>query len=228
MPWFCSAPPAPARACYVVIPRVLDAPGPVVVTSTRPDVLTATLAARAKVGPVGVISADGSVGDLAETVKWSPIRGCADGRIAAARAQVLAAGSSAGVEDANFWQGWTEKVIKSLLHAAALGEKGIDDLWRWSQSAPAAQAAVIILADAEHDPALAGKIEPGWAATLAEVVDGDDKFRGNVWAGVGRALAGLDLIRAGPLTGEYEWTVWARASTPPTGRVAEVGGGRID
>ena len=96
-------PSGAGKGVYVVIPRVLDAPGPVVVTSTRPDVLTATLTARAKVGPVGVISADGSVGDLAETVKWSPIRGCAYGRIAAARAQVLAAGSSAGVEDANFW-----------------------------------------------------------------------------------------------------------------------------
>ena len=28
------------------------------------------------------------------------------------------------MEDANFWQGWTEKVIKALLHAAALGEQG--------------------------------------------------------------------------------------------------------
>ena len=186
-------PSGAGKGVYVVIPRVLDAPGPVVVTSTRPDVLTATLTARAKLGPVGVISADGSVGELAETVKWSPIRGCTDGRIATARAQVLAAGSSAGVEDANFWQGWTEKVIKALLHAAALGDKGIDDLWRWSQSAPRRKAAVTILDVAEQNPKLRGTVEAGWSATLAEVVDGDEKFRGNVWAGVGRALAGLDL-----------------------------------
>ena len=46
-------PSGAGKGVYVVIPRVLDAPGPVVVTSTRPDVLTATLTARAKLGPVG-------------------------------------------------------------------------------------------------------------------------------------------------------------------------------
>ena len=50
------------------------------------------------------------------------------------------------------------------------------------------------------------RAEPGWADTLAQVVDGDEKFRGNVWAGVGKALAGLDLAdvraRFDPAAGE--------------------------
>ncbi len=45
----------------------------------------------------------------------------------------------------------------------------------------------------EGDPSNLGRVEPGWAATLATVVDGEEKFRGNVWAGVAKALAGLDL-----------------------------------
>ena len=52
-------------------------------------------------------------------VRWSPIQGCRDGRIAAARAQVLAAGSAGGVEDASFWQGWSEKVITALRRGGA-------------------------------------------------------------------------------------------------------------
>ncbi|HEY5149781.1 MAG TPA: TraM recognition domain-containing protein, partial [Mycobacterium sp.] len=124
------------------------------------------------------------------------------------RAQVLAAGSSSGVEDSSFWQGWSEKVIKALLHAAAWGDAGIDELWRWSQSAVAAKAALAILHNQEgretaHTDA---RVEPGWADTLAQVVDGDEKFRGNVWAGVGKALAGLDLAdvraRFNPAPGE--------------------------
>ena len=51
------------------------------------------------------------------------------------------------MEDASFWQGWSEKVIKALLHAAAWGDAGIDDLWRWSQSAVAAKAALAVLQD---------------------------------------------------------------------------------
>ena len=49
-----------------------------------------------------------------------------------------------------------------------------------------------ILDRAEQYPGLLG-LEVGWASTLAEVINGDDRFRSNVWAGVGRALAGLDL-----------------------------------
>ncbi len=187
-------PSGAGKGVYVVVNRVLDAPGAVVVTSTRPDVLAVTMTARSKVGPVGVIATDGSVDRLPEMVRWSLIAGCRDGRVATARAQVLAAGSSAGVEDASFWQDWSEKVIKALLHAAAWGDVGIDDLWRWTQSAAAAKAGLAILQNLDRRvPSDACRVEPGWADTLAQVFDGDDKFRGNVWAGVGKAMAGLDL-----------------------------------
>ncbi len=187
-------PSGAGKGVYVVNNRILDAPGAVVATSTRPDVLSVTITQRRAIGPVAVMATDGSMDGLPEVVRWSPIQGCRDGRVAAARAQVLAAGSSSGVEDASFWQGWTEKVIKTLLHAAAWSNTGIDDLWRWSQSAVAARSALAVLYDLEgRDAGAGGRIEPGWADTLAQVVDGDDKFRGNVWAGVGKALAGLDL-----------------------------------
>jgi type IV secretory pathway TraG/TraD family ATPase VirD4 len=187
-------PSGAGKGVYVVINRILDAPGAVVATSTRPDVLSVTISQRRTVGPVAVIATDGSMDGLPEIVRWSPIQGCRDGRIAAARAQVLAAGSSSGVEDASFWQGWTEKVIKILLHAAAWSNTGVDDLWRWSQSAVAARSALAVLHDLDgRDTGAGQRVEPGWADTLAQVVEGDDKFRGNVWAGVGKALAGLDL-----------------------------------
>ncbi|WP_420124017.1 type IV secretory system conjugative DNA transfer family protein [Nakamurella sp.] len=187
-------PSGAGKGVYVVNNRILDAPAAVVATSTRPDVLSVTISQRRQVGPVAVIATDGSMDGLPEIVRWSPIQGCRDGRIAAARAQVLAAGSSSGVEDASFWQGWTEKVIKTLLHAAAWSNTGIDDLWRWSQSAVAARSALAALQDLDgRDTGSGERVEPGWADTLAQVVEGDDKFRGNVWAGVGKSLAGLDL-----------------------------------
>jgi type IV secretion system protein VirD4 len=89
-------PSGAGKGVYVVINRVLDAPGAVVVTSTRPDVLAVTLSARSKLGPVGVIATDGSVDGLPEMVRWSLIAGCQDGKVAAARAQVLPPGRRPG------------------------------------------------------------------------------------------------------------------------------------
>jgi type IV secretion system protein VirD4 len=40
------------KGLHVVIPMILDAPGAVITTSTRPDKLAVTLHARAKLGPV--------------------------------------------------------------------------------------------------------------------------------------------------------------------------------
>ncbi len=165
---------------------ILDAPGSCLVTSIRPDILQISVTARTKIGPVGVIAADGSVAGIPEMVKWSLIIGSRDGAVATARATVLSSGSSSGVEHASFWEDWTQKVVKALLHAADWAELGIDDLWRWSQSTPAARTAVEILEQLEGDRSNVGRVEPGWAATLASVVDGEEKFHGNVWPALPR------------------------------------------
>ena len=52
-------PPRSGKGQSIVIPMILDAPGPVVTTSTRPDNLAVTLAARSRVGPVAVFDPQG-------------------------------------------------------------------------------------------------------------------------------------------------------------------------
>ena len=47
-------PPRSGKGAHIVINAILDAPGPVVTTSTRPDNLTTTLRARQRIGPVAV------------------------------------------------------------------------------------------------------------------------------------------------------------------------------
>ncbi len=47
-------PPRSGKGLHIVIPSILDAPGAVVVTSTRPDNLTASLRARQRIGPTAV------------------------------------------------------------------------------------------------------------------------------------------------------------------------------
>ncbi len=178
-------PSGAGKTTYVVVPRILAAPGALVVTSIRPDVLTPTMTERAKVGPVQVIAPDGSLDALPESCGWSPIYGCENGRTAIARAKVLVAGTSAGVQDQSYWETKSAEIVQYLLHAAALGQRGMDELWRWTKNPGYASAAAEILST--HPDA-----QPGWFDGLESIITADDRLRDNVWSGVATAFSGLD------------------------------------
>lgn len=95
-------PPRSGKGLHVVINAILDAPGAVVTTSTRPDNLTATIQARSAEGrPVAVFDPQHLAEGIPAGLRWSPIRGCEDPLTAMIRATGLAAGtglSAGGVE----------------------------------------------------------------------------------------------------------------------------------
>ena len=127
-------PPRTGKGLHLVIPWVLDAPGPVVCTSTRPDTLAVTLATRASVGPVAIFDPQRLAG-LPGGLRWSPIRGCETPRTALVRARGLASGAGwnrGTVSDGEFWSGQTETALRCLLHAAALGGRDAVDVYRWA------------------------------------------------------------------------------------------------
>lgn len=68
-------PPRSGKGLHIVIPAILDAPGAVVTTSTRPDNLTATMRARERVGPVAVFDPQHLAEGVSSGLRWSPIRG---------------------------------------------------------------------------------------------------------------------------------------------------------
>ena len=84
-------PPRSGKGLHVVIPFIVDAPGAVVTTSTRPDNLTATLRARERVGPVAVFDPQHLAEGVPAGMRWSPIRGCQSPLTAMIRATGLAA-----------------------------------------------------------------------------------------------------------------------------------------
>lgn len=101
-------PPRSGKGLHIVIPAILDAPGAVVVTSTRPDNLTATLRARQRIGPTAVFDPQHLAEGIPAGLRWSPIRGCEDPLTAMIRATGLASAtglSSGGVEGGGFWEG---------------------------------------------------------------------------------------------------------------------------
>ncbi|MGV8966590.1 MAG: type IV secretory system conjugative DNA transfer family protein [Cellulomonas sp.] len=179
-------PPRMGKGLHVVIPWVLDAPGPVVATSTRPDTLAVTMHARDKSkGPVAIFDPQRLAG-LPGGLRWSPVRGCEIPRTALVRARGLAAGVGFGksVSDSDFWSGQTESALRCLLHAAALDGRGAVDLYRWSLNPTLAEDAVEIL---NREPAAAS----GWADALDAAIHSDPRTRDSVWLGVRQSLAAL-------------------------------------
>ena len=177
-------PPRSGKGVHIVINAILDAPGAVITTSTRPDNLTAALEARAKVGPVAVFDPQRLAPGIPSATRWSPIRGCENPQTAMSRAKALTAGAASGTTDSNFWQSSAEQAVRCLLHAAALGDRTSGDLYRWSLSAAQAREAVMILAT--HP-----KAALSWHQGLEAIVGADQKQRDSVWAMVAIAFASL-------------------------------------
>lgn len=178
-------PPRMGKGLHVVIPWVLDAPGPVVATSTRPDTLAVTLRARRTHGPVAIFDPQRLAG-LPGGLTWSPVRGCETPRTALVRARGLAAGAGFGrtVSDSDFWAGQTETALRCLLHAAALDGRRAVDLYRWSLNPALAEDAVTILN--RHTG-----VADGWADALEASIHSDPRTRDSIWLGVRQSLAAL-------------------------------------
>ena len=178
-------PPRMGKGLHVVIPWVLDGPGPVVATSTRPDTLAVTSRARRARGPVAIFDPQRLAG-LPGGLAWSPVRGCDTPRTALVRARGLAAGVGFGrtVSDSDFWAGQTETALRCLLHAAALDGRRAVDLYRWSLNPALAEDAVTILARTTQ-------AADGWADALDAVIHTDPRTRDSVWLGVRQSLAAM-------------------------------------
>ncbi|MBD7958616.1 type IV secretory system conjugative DNA transfer family protein [Microbacterium sp. Sa4CUA7] len=180
-------PPRSGKGAHIVINAILDAPGAVVTTSTRPDNLTTTIRSRMRRGPVAVFDPQHLAPGVPAGLRWSPVRGCEVPLTAMIRAAGLAAGtglSGVGVENGGFWEGKTRTALQALLHAAALDGRSPGELFRWTLDPATAKDAVAILT---NNPAAA----TGWAESLDAMIDADPRTRDSIWQGVSLALAAL-------------------------------------
>ena len=185
-------PPRSGKTSALVVPNVLAAPGPVVSTSTKPDVLAATVARRQQLGrcwlydPSGTVERPVGVDEL----RWSPVPGSSpwDGAVLMARSMVHAARPAAGVApvEANHWNERAEALLAPLLHAAALADEGIETLVGWvNRRSP--DEAVDILND--HG-------SPTAADLLAGIVATDEREQSGIWSTASGVLVGYRLDAA--------------------------------
>ncbi|MGP4995722.1 type IV secretory system conjugative DNA transfer family protein [Glutamicibacter ardleyensis] len=125
---------APARGgktSSIVVPMVLGAPGPVLATSTKPDVVAWTATARQAQGEVFVCDWEDITG-WPNKVKWTPIYGCEDEDEALERGKAWAnAAPLEGTKNGSWFSAKAGSVLGRLLHAAALEDRTMDDLLLW-------------------------------------------------------------------------------------------------
>ena len=172
------APPRTYKTAFLA-DVILRYPGPVIATTTKPDIYALTSAVRAQLGPVHVFNPQ-HIGGVPSTFCWSPVDGCQDPATAIRRADAFAfAVSQKGVEDGTFWSAKASDYLRGYFHAAALAGYDLRAVAAWVSGAdPHVPEQILAAAGARQ-----------WALTLAELRCEAHKTAATVRMVMSRALA---------------------------------------
>ena len=163
---------------------IVTAPGAVITTTTRFDLMELTGPVREKKGPVYLFNPSG-VDGLPSTITFDPLHGCEDPELAAARAQdLLRASAAPGTGgEREFWTFQAGRVLECLMHAAALDEASMHDVLTWVADPDTAAADV--------ERALLGSPEPAYQADALQFFKLNDRTRSSICATIMPALGWL-------------------------------------
>lgn len=124
--------PRTGKTTSRAVPAILDAPGPVLVTSNKRDVLDATRDPRTAAGPVWVFDPQSVAREEPTQWWWNPLSYVTDEVRAAKLAEHFASGSrDPGARTDAFFDPAAQDLLAGLLLAAALDERPITDVYRW-------------------------------------------------------------------------------------------------
>ena len=172
------APPRTYKTAFLA-DVIIEYPGPVIATTTKPDIYNLTSAVRAHLGPVHVFNPQ-HIGGVPSTFCWSPINGCEDPATAIRRADAFAfAVSQKGVEDGSFWSAKASDYLRGYFHAAALAGYDMRTVAAWVSGADPDVPERILAAAGAHQ----------WAVTLSELRSEAQKTTATVRMVMSRALA---------------------------------------
>ena len=204
------APPRRGKGVSVVIPNLLEWPGPLVATSTKDDLIMHTACALEQERPVYVFDLT-RFSEWPDSMRWNLVSGCEDPQVAIYRARALnaASGSSRGLRHADYFQANNEAIHRCYLHAAAIARRDIGTVRTWVNLAETGEA-VRALATSP--------LAPEWADDLRAIGQMHDEARTNVFSGARRAydcLADPAVLRACQSgTGQFEPArfIWDRGA----------------
>ena len=175
-------PPRSGKTTGVIVPNVRVAPGAVVSTSTKRDVLLATAADRARLGTCWLYdpSGAGPTPSGVELLRWSPIPAALDWDAARkAAGAMVAAARPDDRGDSAFWSERAGTMLGPLLHAAALSERPMRQVVHWADQMEASTA-IAILETAGADMAV---------SSVSGVVNRDAREQSGVWSTISSILS---------------------------------------
>ncbi|MFD7227599.1 type IV secretory system conjugative DNA transfer family protein [Streptomyces sp. NPDC059881] len=160
--------PRSGKTTGIAVPRVLRAPGPVVLTSNKADVYTVTRRARLELGTVWTFDPQG-IAHTERAMWWDMLAQAAtiEGARRLAGHFVAAVNDDAGQRD--FWISAAHNTLTALFHAAARADRQVPDVLVWL-SDPGDRTPVDLLRDAGMN-ALADQLD-GTVRGAVETRDG--------------------------------------------------------
>ena len=185
-------PPRSGKTSSLIIPNVMASNGAVVSTSTKPDVLDATVGGRSQLGECLLFDPTESVEGSARLrpLRWSPLQSCTAWLSALTMARSLVeVGSGAGGRAQSRGEGshWTERaqaLMAPLLHAAAIGGADMRTLLTWVDRRQALPAQRILAAEPGRSTELARNLLDGIVAT-------DERELSGIWSTASGSLTGF-------------------------------------
>lgn len=164
--------PRTGKTTSRAIPAILDAPGAVLVTSNKRDVVDATRDVRKESGSVWVFDPQSVAGEEPTDWWWNPLSYVTDEVRAAKLAEHFAAGSrDPGARTDAFFDPAAQDLLAGLLLAAAIASRPITDVYRWLAH-PDDEEPEEILARSEYELT---------AEQVAGVIHSPEKQRGGVF-----------------------------------------------
>ncbi|HUY98649.1 MAG TPA: type IV secretory system conjugative DNA transfer family protein [Verrucomicrobiae bacterium] len=147
------------KTTSILIPNALAWAGSLVTTSTKTDVLLATVARRQRLGRTYVLDLFGELPPEQTPpglvrVRYTPPEGCEDWDVALDRCMAMTEGHSAGVTNGDHWGEKAGEYVAPLFHAAALSDRPLaSTVVRWARSRDR-ETPARILAERGHPAAL--------------------------------------------------------------------------
>ena len=177
-------PPRGGKTSSIVIPTLLGAGGPVLVTSTKPDVMAHTMAVRSKLGTCWLFDPSGATPCPrgVRRLHWSPVSACGswDRTVRLAHDIVITARPADDSRDGGHWSERAAALLAAFLHAAALDGRGMRDVLSWTL---------------RHDGATPHQIlNAKGADTASDVLDGIARTAPAEQSGIWSTAAGVLMV----------------------------------
>ena len=186
-------PPRSGKTSAVMIPAVMAASGAVIATSTKPEVMRATVGVRSDVGQAWLFDPAASERRLPDGVRrlcWSPVAAATtwDEALVMARAMAACVRVGAGTTNESHWTERAAALLAPLLYAANLTERPIAEVLRWTLRQDLAPARAVLL-DCDSEIA---------ADVLAGIEQTDARERSSIFSATAGVLAAYnaDAVRA--------------------------------